>query len=445
MAPELRKRKVATDSQKSQGPTAKAPEKASKVKRKASDDTSPVSSKKQRSTKPTSTRAKPTDKPSRAVKVDKAEKPSNADKTTEIDNVEKPPKAATKTKTGKEETKADKTEKPSKANKTEKPSKADKTEKSSKADKTEKPPKADKTKRPTKPAVAVEKVEPVSAETAPDSEEQEDDGVLLLADELDSGEEDAAGETALFKPGQDVGKIPTISGDLLKASKPLTGERGVIYIGRIPHGFYEYEMRQYLSQFGPVSRIRLSRNRKTGASKHFAFVEFESESTAEIVTKTMDNYLLFGHILKVKMVPKSQLHEELFKGANRRFKKVPWNKMAGLKLAKPRSQSAWEAKVEKERANRAQRADKLKAIGYEFEAPDLKDVPAAVPAEDVVNKVEAIEAAPAGEGGGDEAEGASAHEAEETPEAEAETTKAPKAKAPKKKGTKSGKVQKTKA
>lgn len=420
-----------------------------------------MSSKKQRSTKPTSTRAKPTDKPSRAVKVDKAEKPSNADKTTEIDNVEKPPKAASKTKTGKEDkpSKADKVEKPpkaatktktgkeeTKADKTEKPSKANKTEKPSKADKTEKPPKADKTKRPTKPAVAVEKeVEPVSAETAPDSEEQEDDGVLLLADELDSGEEDAAGETALFKPGQDVGKIPTISGDLLKASKPLTGERGVIYIGRIPHGFYEYEMRQYLSQFGPVSRIRLSRNRKTGASKHFAFVEFESESTAEIVTKTMDNYLLFGHILKVKMVPKSQLHEELFKGANRRFKKVPWNKMAGLKLAKPRSQSAWEAKVEKERANRAQRADKLKAIGYEFEAPDLKDVPAAVPAEDVVNKVEAIEAAPAGEGGGDEAEGASAHEAEETPEAEAETTKAPKAKAPKKKGTKSGKVQKTKA
>ncbi|KAM4066872.1 RNA recognition motif domain-containing protein [Hirsutella rhossiliensis] len=389
MAPELRKRKVASGSQKSQGPTTKAPEKASKVKRKAADDASPMSSKKQKATKPTSTRGKAADKLSKADKVDKAETP---------------PKA----------------EKPANADKAEKPSKADKEGKPSKADKEGKLFKADKTKKLTKTAVAEEKgAEGVSAETAPDSEGQEDDG-----------------------PGQDVGEIPAISEDVLKAARPSTGERGVIYIGRIPHGFYEHEMRQYLSQFGPVSRVRLSRNRKTGASKHFAFVEFQNESTAEIVTKTMDNYLLFGHILKVKMVPKSQVHEELFKGANRRFKKVPWNKMAGQKLVKPRTHSAWEAKVEKERANRAQRADKLKAIGYEFEAPDLKDVPAAVPAEDAETK-----AAPAGDGDGDgdEAKGAPAQDVEEeAPEAEAKTSHAPKTQAHKK-GTKPGKARKAKA
>jgi nucleolar protein 15 len=37
---------------------------------------------------------------------------------------------------------------------------------------------------------------------------------------------------------------------------------GVVFLGRIPHGFYEDEMRSYFSQFGTVLRIRLSRNKK---------------------------------------------------------------------------------------------------------------------------------------------------------------------------------------
>lgn len=32
------------------------------------------------------------------------------------------------------------------------------------------------------------------------------------------------------------------------------------------------------------------------------------------------NYLLFGHILKCSVVPKAQVHDDLFKGGNKRFK-----------------------------------------------------------------------------------------------------------------------------
>ncbi|POR32948.1 Putative RNA-binding protein [Tolypocladium paradoxum] len=308
------------------------------------------------------------------------------------------------------------------------------------------PAKATKTKKSTKKAAAkVKEVEAAPAEEASDAEEQEDDGMLLLADDLDSSDEDVADNGSLFKPGQDVGKIPEVSKEVLKAAKP-TGERGIVYIGRIPHGFYEHEMRQYLSQFGPVTRLRLSRNKKTGASKHFAFVEFRDESTAEIVAKTMDGYLLFGHILKVKLVPSSQAHQELFKGANRRFKKVPWNKMAGQKLAKPQTESAWEAKVEKERDNRAKQAAKLKAIGYEFDAPELKEVPAPAPIEKEDKEVGAIEAAPSGNEDGGKADDADTTEPEaKDPEPEVKTILAPKAKATKAKAPKSGKAKKTKA
>ena len=37
---------------------------------------------------------------------------------------------------------------------------------------------------------------------------------------------------------------------------------GVMYIGHIPHGFYERQMRSYFSQFGKVTRLRLSRSKK---------------------------------------------------------------------------------------------------------------------------------------------------------------------------------------
>ena len=41
------------------------------------------------------------------------------------------------------------------------------------------------------------------------------------------------------------------------------------------------------------------------------------------MAETMDNYLLVGHILKCKVIPKSEVHPELWIGADKKFKKVP--------------------------------------------------------------------------------------------------------------------------
>jgi nucleolar protein 15 len=47
-----------------------------------------------------------------------------------------------------------------------------------------------------------------------------------------------------------------------RADRCQDTERGTLYIGRIPHGFYEGQMKEYFSQFGDVTRLRLARNRK---------------------------------------------------------------------------------------------------------------------------------------------------------------------------------------
>lgn len=144
---------------------------------------------------------------------------------------------------------------------------------------------------------------------------------------------------------------------------------------RIPHGFYEHQMRAYFSQFGEITRLRLSRNRITGRSKHYAFVEFSSASVAKIVAETMDNYLMYGHILKCKFIPSEQLHPEIWKGANRRFKKTPWNRIEKKRLDKGKTREHWSGSIAREQKRRLAKAEKLKeTLGYELELPELMDV-----------------------------------------------------------------------
>ncbi|WYZ37356.1 hypothetical protein EsH8_II_000862 [Colletotrichum jinshuiense] len=372
--------------------------------------------------------------------VVKSPKATKATKATKAEKVEKVEKVEPATK------KAAKVEKVEKATKRKAPEEA---QASPVAAKKQKPVKANaKSKKSAPEPEPVEEAEPETTEAAEtsviaveedaaDSDEEVDADIQALAAGLDSDAEDApAKDGPVFKSGQDVGKIPKFAKKQRK-SDGKKEEPGVVFISRLPHGFYEHELKGYFSQFGPISRLRLARNKKSGASKHYAFIEFAEESTAEIVAKTMDSYLLFGHILKVKTVPRDQLHEDVWKGANKRFKKIPWSKIAGTELAKPRTESTWSHKASKEEKKRLERAEKLKELGYDFEAPKLKEAVAPAPepmAIDAAEEPKAIEEKAA------EEEAAPAAEDDKAEVAEAEKPKATKAKA--KKG---GKTRKTKA
>ncbi|KAI4113935.1 MAG: hypothetical protein LQ345_005185 [Seirophora villosa] len=218
---------------------------------------------------------------------------------------------------------------------------------------------------------------------------EEGDQTLALIQGFESDEEDgkaaaaaaaaAAGESADgFKEGMEVPQLPTDKGltQKLEAAKDESKDGpGVVYVGRIPHGFYEPQMRAYFSQFGPLLRLRLSRNRTTGASKHYAFLEFASAAVAAIVADTMDNYLMFGHILKVRVVPREQVHENMWKGAGKRFKRVPWARIEGRKLERGVGREQWGKRVEAERKRRGRKGEKAREeMGYEFEAPGVKGV-----------------------------------------------------------------------
>ncbi|CAL1156030.1 unnamed protein product [Cladocopium goreaui] len=97
--------------------------------------------------------------------------------------------------------------------------------------------------------------------------------------------------------------------------EPKEGEpKGVVYLGHIPDGFFEQQIKKYFSQFGDVTRFKLARSRKTGGSKGYAFIEFRQESVAKIVAQTMNKYILGNKTLVCTFKPREECHPKLFSG-----------------------------------------------------------------------------------------------------------------------------------
>lgn len=144
-------------------------------------------------------------------------------------------------------------------------------------------------------------------------------------------------------------------------------------------------MHAYFSQFGTITRLRLARNKRTGAPKHYAFIEFASADVADIVQRTMDKYLLFDHILQVRKMAPEQVHANMWKGSESRFKVVPWGAIQGRGLKAARERGVWKKRVGREEARREKRKAISDEYGYEFSMPKLKQV------DDVAQKGNAIE------------------------------------------------------
>ena len=180
--------------------------------------------------------------------------------------------------------------------------------------------------------------------------------------------------TTTMKPSGDYVVVPATT--TTKKKKKISKPR-VVYVGSLPHGFYEAQMRSYFGQFGDVLRVKVSRNKKTGKSKHYAFVEFKHAEVAAIVAESMDNYLLGNHVLKVKLMRPEDVHPETFKGvkggvgekvAERSgFKIVPWNKRAAEQHNKKRDEGGERKRLKRLAKKEKERMKKIKESGIEYE------------------------------------------------------------------------------
>lgn len=92
----------------------------------------------------------------------------------------------------------------------------------------------------------------------------------------------------------------------------------VIYLGHIPPAFEETQILTFFSQFGKVQNVKLSRSKRTGTPRGYAFIEFQELEVAAIVADTMNGYFLKGERrLVCHILPKEKVHPKLFQGAKR--------------------------------------------------------------------------------------------------------------------------------
>ncbi|XP_060068062.1 MKI67 FHA domain-interacting nucleolar phosphoprotein-like [Ylistrum balloti] len=152
----------------------------------------------------------------------------------------------------------------------------------------------------------------------------------------------------------------------IKEKNQNKADKGVIYLGHIPHGFFEPQMKSFFGQFGTVTRLKLSRSVKTGHSKGYAFVEFLYEDVAKVVAETMNNYLMFERLLKCKFIPNENVHEDTFKGSGRKV--VPFQNrrknIHNYNETKPQKDQL--KSMRRFMSKNKKKAEKLKALGIEF-------------------------------------------------------------------------------
>lgn len=73
-----------------------------------------------------------------------------------------------------------------------------------------------------------------------------------------------------------------------------------LYVGNVPFGATEEELQDIFEKVGSVTSVKVIRDRDTGRSKGFAFVEMESENTAQDAL-TLDGTEFLQRNLKVSI------------------------------------------------------------------------------------------------------------------------------------------------
>eukprot|EP00033_Pygsuia_biforma_P001227 GCRY01001392.1.p1 GENE.GCRY01001392.1~~GCRY01001392.1.p1 ORF type:complete len:297 (+),score=67.81 GCRY01001392.1:80-970(+) len=162
--------------------------------------------------------------------------------------------------------------------------------------------------------------------------------------------------------------------NLLK-NTPKKGEKTTVYLNRLPHGFTEKAVRDFFGQFGTISGSFLPRNKKTGKSKHFGFLQFKDREVAEIVCETMNNYLMFGRLLEVKIIPEEDVHPDTFNPHRKPFRKVPFKKMAKNVFNRPKTSEEVERSKNRLLKKEQLKKMKLKDLGIDYDFPGYSAAP----------------------------------------------------------------------
>ncbi|MDW7771988.1 MAG: RNA-binding protein [Desulfobulbaceae bacterium] len=72
-----------------------------------------------------------------------------------------------------------------------------------------------------------------------------------------------------------------------------------IYVGQLPYSVTEDELKTIFSEFGEISSVNIIKDKFSGKSKGFAFVDMPNNSDADKAIKALNKSTLSGREIKV--------------------------------------------------------------------------------------------------------------------------------------------------
>ena len=72
-----------------------------------------------------------------------------------------------------------------------------------------------------------------------------------------------------------------------------------LFVGNLPYTVQEADIRQHFAAVGEPSRVLIPVDRETGATRGFAFVDFDDRAVAEAAIRALDGQQLNGRTLAV--------------------------------------------------------------------------------------------------------------------------------------------------
>jgi len=85
----------------------------------------------------------------------------------------------------------------------------------------------------------------------------------------------------------------------------------------------------------------------------------------------MHGHLVLKQALSVRCLPRSEVHPETFRGAERAFRAVPWGKIEAARHNAPRTLAGHARRAAAAAARDARRRQKLAALGIDYEYDDV--------------------------------------------------------------------------
>jgi RNA recognition motif-containing protein len=80
-----------------------------------------------------------------------------------------------------------------------------------------------------------------------------------------------------------------------------------IYVGNLPYGITEDDLKEAFASFGEVETVKIIKDRYSGESKGFGFVEMPDRAGAEAAIDGLDGTELKGRTIKVNRArPRSE-------------------------------------------------------------------------------------------------------------------------------------------